>query len=368
MDQPKDAFDRIRGEVEAADDELIVVLERRLKAVLELRRLREHHPEEYLMLESDEAVLRRLSHRSEMIPPLSLEAVMCEVLSACSAQLSPVSIAAEGPTGSFAHLAARERFGRSAELRALDDTKAVLDEVQRGRSTYGVVLLETTSDGAVTATLHNLVEADVKICGELTVPVNYHLFAGAPSGSALGGASEARHVTEVFATPAAIAACERQLRTHFPNAQLTDVASAEVAASQALRNPGTAVVGSRLLSGTPGLELIRERVEDNANVHMRFAIVGAEMPSRTGSDRTIVAVAVHDEPGALLQAIQPFADKGLNLTRLELRPSPSAELGMLFFVEIDGHITDRSILTAVDAVRSTTRYLKVLGSFPSPRP
>ena len=129
---------------------------------------------------------------------------------------------------------------------------------------------------------------------------------------------------------------------------------------------GAAVVGTAMLRELHGLIIARERVEDAAGRETRYAVVGSELPSRTGRDRTVIAMAVGDAPGALYDSLKPFADRDINLTRLESRPTQGAAWRYLFFVEMDGHVTDRPLLTAMDELRNVSRHVKVLGSYPRP--
>jgi chorismate mutase/prephenate dehydratase len=114
------------------------------------------------------------------------------------------------------------------------------------------------------------------------------------------------------------------------------------------------------------LKLIDDRLEDDSDVVTRFGVIGNRLPSRTGQDRTVLAMAPGDEPGALHRALQPLADREINLTRVESRPSTGTQWRHVFFLEMDGHITDRAILTAVEELRRIARYAKVLGSYPRP--
>ncbi len=217
--------------------------------------------------------------------------------------------------------------------------------------------LETSSDGALTATLTGLLQADVKIIGELTLPASYHLL------SSTGNASD---VDKIYGAPSAIAACEGYLRQNHPKATVMDVPSGDVAAQFAKDDHGAASVGTDVTAAAHGLEVVKERIEDYTGVDMRFAIIGNEHPARTGNDRTVLALSVHDEPGALYKALAPFADRGINLTRLESRPGRGTAWRYVFFVELDGHITDRKVLTSVEEIRGKSRMLKVLGSYPRP--
>jgi chorismate mutase/prephenate dehydratase len=271
--------------------------------------------------------------------------------------MAPRTVAYAGSEGGFAHAAARKHFGASATFRSAPSVGAVLEEVTRGRASGGVVPLETSTDGAVTATLHGLVQADVKICAELTMPQSYHL------ASETGNASD---IEKIYGATHAVAACERFLRERFPRATVLDVPSADVAAQFAKEDHGAAAIATDIVVPSHDLRIIHERIEDVTGVETRFAVVGHDLPPRTGTDRTVLAMAVGDGPGSLHRSLQPFADRSINLTRLESRPSHGTAWRHVFFVELDGHVTDRPVLTCIEDVRAVSRMVKVLGSYPRP--
>jgi len=357
MADPKKQFADITEALRAADSKLVNALDARAKAITDYIALRESNPEGYYKLPRDEDVVRAATDAAGAFPAEWVETVVREILSASAQLVAPVSVAYLGPVGGFAHAAARKHFGAAAELRGAPSVQEVLEDVARKRVSFGVVPLETSSDGAITATLTGLLQADVKIGGELTLPANYHLL------STTGNVSD---VDKIYGVAAAIAACERFIRETFPKATVMDVPSGDVAADLAKDDHGAAIVGTDVIASAHELRIAKESIEDEVGVDTRFAVLGNEHPQRTGQDRTVIALSVHDEPGALYAALAPFADRGINLTRLESRPGRGTAWRYVFFVELDGHITDRAVLTAVEELRAKVRMLKVLGSYPRP--
>ncbi|MAQ19607.1 MAG: hypothetical protein CMN30_32995 [Sandaracinus sp.] len=352
-----EALERIVAALESADAALAKALDERARATLQLRQLQEANPDGYYRIPREEDVIARARERLHDFPPAAIEPVFREVLSGCRLLIAPRIVAYQGAAGGFGHLAARRRFGSTTEFRGFQTVPEVLEEVARGRADHGVLPLETSSDGAITATLHGLASSDVRIGGEVTVHTNYHL---------LSGTGHATDVDKVYGSRAALAACERFLQSDLPRATVIDVPSGQVAAELAREDHGAAVVGTAMLRELHGLTIARERVEDAAGRETRYAVVGSELPSRTGRDRTVIAMAVGDAPGALYDSLKPFADRDINLTRLESRPTQGAAWRYLFFVEMDGHVTDRPLLTAMDELRNVSRHVKVLGSYPRP--
>lgn len=352
-------FTRIQKAVDDADRQLVAALDARAKATQAFVALRERAPDSYDSLPSDAEVVQRALESATDFPRNALERVMREVLGACARMIAPVQIVVLGPEGGFAHVAARRHFGSSAEVAARDTVAEVFDDVARNRSVYGVVPFETSSDGALSATLDALVSGEARICGELTVPNSYELV------SMTGNAND---IEKIYGTPAAVAACEATLRREFRRATVLDVRSGLVAAQLASEDHGAAAIVAGLDElGVPHpLRRVLERIEDRTNVETRFVVIGHERPVRTGHDRTMLALAVGEGPGSLYRALQPFADRNIDLTRIESRPARGTSWRYLFIVELDGHMTDRAVLTAVEEVRMASRHVKVLGSYPRP--
>lgn len=349
---------KIREALEQADRDLVAALDARAAAVRAFVALKEESPDSYFSLPSTPEVLQRAREASEGFPPEALERAMREILGACDAMVGPVKVSVPGPEGGFAQVAATRHFGSAAEVKALDSVAQVFDDVARGRASFGVVPLETSSDGAVAETVDALVQSEALICAELTIPCSYDLV------SSTGNQGD---VETVYGTHAALAACEQTLKRDFPKARILDVKTGPYAMGLAREDHGAAAVVASFAEGGPeGMRLVKSRVEDRAGVETRFVVVGDERPKKTGRDRTMIALAVGDEPGSLYHSLQPFAERGINLTRIESRPAHGANWRFVFILELDGHVTERPVLTAVDEVQRTSRHLKVLGSFPRP--
>jgi len=352
----KDAGTDLQARIAAADEALSTALDARAAAVRELLEFRRDHADAYVPMEDDASTIRRAIERAQSFPAAEVDAVFREVLGATASLEAERRVAYGGERGGFAELAARRHFGHAASLVCVADVQAVIDEVLAGRAAFGVLPFETSSDGAVTATLNGLANYEVSICAERTVAADYHL---------LSQTGNVFDIEKIYGPAAGLAAAGRYLLTTFPRATLLDVPSVRVAAELALTDHGAGA-----LSIEPdeevGLRVVAKSVQDEHGRHTRFAIVGRELPSRTGRDRTVVAMALGDRPGALHAVLAPFADRSINLTRLESRPARGSGIRYRFFVEMDGHITDRPLVTALDRVRELCPMVKVLGSYPRP--
>lgn len=348
-------FDTIQAMLQDADAKLVDALERRADALTALRELRVEDPNASAGVAI--APSENLLSQARSFPREALNAVLREVFGHSQALLEPQRISVFGEAGGFAHYAARLHFGSAASYEESTDIDAALRAVAEGRASYAVVPFETSADGALTSTLHSLSEQDVFICAERTVASRHQLLSVTGNGS---------DVDKICGTRAALASCEAYLRKHFSRASLIDVPSAAMGAEFAVGDHGTAVVGTAMLQEANDLRTVADCIDSGEVSETRYVVVGRTLAPRSDSDRTIVAVGVADEPGALYESLQPFAKRGVNLTRIESRPSPAQRWRFRFFVEFDGHVQDEAIQSALAELEHLSRQVKVLGSYRRP--
>ncbi len=265
-----------------------------------------------------------------------------------------------GPAGTFTETAARLLSGTDdiGQLLACGDTGEVIRAVEEGRAERGVIPIENTLEGSVTATLDALAfDTDLLVQGELELPVT--LVAAATSGIELGD------VTEVHSHPVALSACRRWLSQSLAVAERVPATStaraAELVADQG--GPRAAIVNP-LAAERYGLDVLARDIADRSGNSTRFVVVGHELPTPTGWDKTSVVVFIEENrPGALLQLLEIFAERDLNLTKIESRPT-KAELGeYCFFLDVEGHLADERVGDGLAAVKRTHRDVKILGSY-----
>jgi chorismate mutase/prephenate dehydratase len=355
MSNAKQEFEKIRDAVEAADKALADALAARAKAVIELAALRARAADAYFTLPRDADVLNRFVERVDGLPREATRAVMKEVLAACASLIAPAQVVYAGQEGGLGNLAARTHFGAAAVLRAVDSSEAMLTEIERGRASYGVLPFESSHDGAVTQTLNLLARSDIKILAEIPIRRAFHL---------LSKSGDRSQIQKIYAATSALTACERYLAQQFPDASVIDTRSHTLAAARAAAEPDAAALGTDLAVSLAGLQVIDRSIEDTPDLDTRYVALGNDHQPRTGRDRTAVIIALHDAPGVLIDCLKPFSDRRINLYRLETRPARGWEFRYLILFELDGHVTDRPVLSAVEELRSAGRYVKVLGSYP----
>ncbi|MGE3316180.1 MAG: prephenate dehydratase domain-containing protein, partial [Planctomycetaceae bacterium] len=211
--------------------------------------------------------------------PLTSQAVrgvFRNILSASRRKVRTQRVAYLGPSFSFTHLAAIERFGESADLIPVSTIASVFEEVNRGHANFGLVPIENSTDGRIVDTLDMFTRLPLRICGEVQISVHHNLVARCPRSE----------ITEVYSKPQALSQCREWLSRNMPQARLIEVTSTSTAAQLARDKPGVGAVASRQAAVEYDLQLIAENIDDNKNNVTRFANIGEETTRPTGKDRT----------------------------------------------------------------------------------
>lgn len=338
------------------DVEILRVLEKRARMAKEVGALRGAGP--VTLPAQDREHLEALEAMAQdELPKGALTAVLREVHAATLSFEQPIRLAFVGPEGGLGELAARKQLGPGAELLAVESAAEAFDEVHRKRADYAVVPLESSTEGPVQSTLVALTGSDLMLTAATEVDALLSLM------SKTGNLGD---VEKLYAYTADRSAAQRYLRSTLPKVTVLDVRSPALAARLASEDHGAAALVPEATGLAEGLLPIQSNVGDEADLRIRFGIASTRPTSRTGSDTTAFVFSVHDQPGALFDALQHFAERGVNLRTIHSRPMPGELWSYLFYVEVSGHLSDRPLVTALEAVKRQTRFLKVLGSYATP--
>jgi prephenate dehydratase len=266
-------------------------------------------------------------------------------------------IAFQGATGAYSEAAALKAWPH-AETVALDSFDDVFAAVAAGRVSHGILPVENSIGGSIHRNYDLLLDHDLPIVGEVELQIVHHLLA--LPGVALPD------VRRVFSHPQALAQCERFLRT-LPGVEIVatyDTAgSARIIRDQGLRD--TAAVASRRAADVFGLESIREGIQDFDHNITRFIVVARQAEPLGTPDKTTLAFALQNEPGALFKALSVFALRDIDLTKLESRPIPGRPWEYLFYLDLGVGKEDLRCGRAIVHLAESARWVKMLGSYPS---
>jgi len=268
-----------------------------------------------------------------------------------------------GPPGTFteeALLSAPESSG--AEPVPLQTVPDVIAAVVSGDVDGGVVPIENSIEGSVNVTLDTLAfgSPGVSIQRELVLPVRHALLAR--PGVGIG------EIAVVVSHPHATAQCREYLAGTLPKAEVR-AANSTAEAAQIVSERGPiepwAAIGTQLAAKLYGLVVVAPDIEDRRENSTRFVLVGREPAPQSGSDKTSVVCFIEkDRPGALLAILHEFSDRGINLTKLESRPTKERLGEYCFFIDIEGHVEEPNVGLAIAGLRTKILDVKVMGSYP----
>ncbi|OPL11649.1 MAG: hypothetical protein AVO39_04855 [delta proteobacterium MLS_D] len=290
------------------------------------------------------------------LPNDALKAIYREIFSASRNLQKPFSVAYLGPEASFTHQAARRRFGTNTAMISQPTVFDVFEALQRGEASCGVVPVENSLEGSVKMTLDNLISTTLSIVGEIFLPVSHCL---------LSRAGRLDEIRTVYSHPQALAQCRRWLRENLPNCVLREEESTACAARHAFEEPSAAAVASREAADAYGLSVLASAVEDHRSNVTRFLVISNTKTEATGRDKTSVLFASRHEPGSLLGSLKPFADQGINLTRIVSHPMRERAWEYLFFVDFIGHADEKRVSSCLEELKRECTWVKVLGSYPA---
>jgi prephenate dehydratase len=274
----------------------------------------------------------------------------------------PARYAYLGPEGTFTEAALRSLPAAArAELQPFATVPGALDAVRDGEADGAVVPMENSVEGAVPVTLDELALGEpLAITREMTVPVEFALL-GRPGTDGFA-------VRTVLTHPHAAAQCRRWLSTHLPDAEIVQAPSTARAAAMVAESgsPYDAAIAAPLAAERYRLSMLAHGIGDTADAVTRFVLVsrpGAPPPA-TGADKTSVVAFIRDDhPGALLEILEQFATRGVNLSRIESRPTGDGLGQYCFWIDAEGHVADQRVGEVLMGLRRICADVRFLGSY-----
>lgn len=348
------SLEQLRKQIDTLDEELIRLLNDRVRIALEIGRAKKENGGEIYVPSREKAVLDRIAQLNRgPLPAKSARAIYREIMSASLALESNLKIAYLGPPATFTHQAAHAKFGASVDYHPVGTITDVFQAVERGVADYGVVPVENSIEGAVTHTFDQFTATPLKICAEIYLPVALYLLASVPKNQ----------ITRVCSKQEAIGQCRRWLAENLSGIEVDAVNSTALAAEMASKSD-CAAIASRLAAELYGLNVIADNIQDACGNTTRFLVIGRNGSAPTGNDKTSIYFGIRDQVGALHDALDALKANGINMTKIESRPSRSRAWEYYFFVDFVGHADAPGIQAALSELSGHCAVLQVLGSYP----
>jgi len=274
-----------------------------------------------------------------------------------------IKLATLGPKGTFSHEAA-VKFCKDCKIVFCSDIEEIFDAVEESRADFGIIPVENSLEGSVALTLELLLERNAEICREIVININHHLLAlkGARMGS----------IKQVFSHPHALAQCRgiiKKLKLGTRNFLSTAEAAKEIA-SKKLKD--SAAIASEMAAKIYGLEIIKKNIQDYSENKTRFFVIARKCGNRkteagkkrTGKMKSSIIAGIKDRPGALHDMLGSFAKKGINLTKIESRPSKRKLGDYVFYIDFEGDAEGKKVKDILKELSAAATFVKVLGSYP----
>ncbi|MBD5558167.1 MAG: prephenate dehydratase [Desulfovibrio sp.] len=360
----------IRGEIDAVDEELLALFNRRAALSREVGRIKAESRDLIFKPLRERDLLDSLAARNPgELPEPHLRAIWREILSSSRALQRPQNVAYLGPEGTFSYFAGVEYLGHAASFHPCRDIAGVFEEVCSGACELGVVPLENSLQGTVGVSFDLFLKHDVVIEAELFSRISHCLLSNEESLA---------RVKTVYSHPQPLAQCGGWLRAHLPAAALVPVESTAAAAERAAREPGAAAIGNGKLADMLGLSVLARRIEDEPGNWTRFVIIApraasgraAAMPrptpgAQTGADKTSLLFTVPDKAGALSTVLELLAANGINMRKLESRPLHGQLGKYVFFADVESDLDHPRHAELLQKLGHACASFRILGTYPT---
>ena len=353
----KAQLNKLRNKIDEVDSLLLGLLSRRGHLVKQVGQVKNKAGMAHYHVPEREALLIKkiLAKNPGPYDDDAIQSIFREIISASLALEAPLNVAYLGPEGTFTHQAALKQFGHSANLVPQETIKQVFEEVNAGNVHYGLVPVENSTEGAVNVTLDLFMQFPLQISGELQIPIHHNLLSREKNLS---------KISKVYSHPQAISQCRIFLEKYLPHAKCVNMPSTASAAKLVQTEKNAAAIASITAAKNYALPILKKNIEDLVGNFTRFWVIGKLAPGSTGDDKTSIVFSSKDEVGILAKVLKVFADAKINLTKIESRPTRLARWEYVFFIDLDGHASDKEVALALRKVEKMCHYLKILGSYP----
>lgn len=358
----------IRGEIDAVDEELLGLFNRRAALSREVGRIKAEGRDLIFKPLRERDLLDSLAARNPGdLPEPHLRAIWREILSSSRALQRPQNVAYLGPEGTFSYFAGVEYLGHAADFHPCRDIAGVFEEVCSGACELGVVPLENSLQGTVGVSFDLFLKHDVVIEAELFSRISHCLLSNEPSLA---------KIRTVYSHPQPLAQCGGWLRAHLPAAALVPVESTAAAAERAAREEGAAAIGNGKLADMLGLGVLARRIEDEPGNWTRFVIIAPRTASaravprptpggNAGADKTSLLFTVPDKAGALSTVLELLAANGINMRKLESRPLHGQLGKYVFFADVESDLDHPRHAELLKQLGHACASFRILGTYPT---
>jgi chorismate mutase/prephenate dehydratase len=353
-------IDELRKKIDEIDAEVVKLIAERQAVSKEIGKGKNKTGR---IIEDRERELRVLDHvrtlaRDMKISPGDVETIYRQIITA-SKKIQGVAVAFQGEPGAYSEQAAIRFFGPSTKGIPCEFLDGAFEAVQNGEAPFAIVPVENSLEGSITRAYDLLLDSPLMICGETELRISHCLIA--MEGATIDS------IKYVYSHPQALG----QSRNFLRHLKAEIVPASDTAGSvKMIKEQGkidSAAVASARAAEIYGMKILAKEIEDNPHNFTRFFVLSKEDSPPTGNDKTSIVFTLKHKPGALYDSLREFAERRINLTKLESRPTRHQVWEYNFYMDFSGHREEKSIMEALKALEEHAVFVKILGSYPKAR-
>jgi chorismate mutase / prephenate dehydratase len=351
------SLDDLRKKIDETDAGLVKLIAKRIRIAQKIGKEKGTQGRQVVDVEREKRVLgniRRIAE-AENLNWADIEGIYRKVM-ALAKGVQGISVAFQGEVGAYSEEAAFQFFGSSISLKPCESLDEVFKAVEKDEVQFSVVPAENSLEGSISRTYDLLLDTSVKVCGEIELRVMHCLIS--VSDATLDT------IKRVYSHPQALGQCKSFLK----HLNIEVIPTYDTAGSaKMVREMGTtdnAAIASVRAAEIYGMKVLAREIEDNSNNYTRFFILSKQISAPTGHDKTSLVFAVKHKPGALYESLKELANRNINLTKIESRPTRQKPWEYNFYMDFEGHCDDAGFKDALKSLENTTIFTKVLGSYP----
>lgn len=346
-----------RKEIDEVDREIISLIAKRIQLAQKAGQEKANSDIPMIAPEREEAVIQNVKQvaHSLGLDEAAIESLYHKII-VISRVAQETRVAFQGEPGAYSEEAAISFFGSGISTVPCSSLRNTFASLSAGQVQYAVIPIENSLQGGVAESYDLLLDSDFKVCGEIELRVS-HCLIGDPQAD-LGS------IKAVYSHPQALGQCQAFLGhlecELFP---AYDTAGS-VKIIKEKRDLTCAAVASARAAQIYGMKILAHAIEDNPHNYTRFFVLARQDTEPSGHDKTSIALALKHRPGALHSFLSHFSQAGINLTKIESRPTRQKPWEYNFYIDLQGHRKDRRLADTLAQAEEDALFIKILGSYP----
>jgi len=363
-------IDDLRNQIDEIDASLVSLFENRMEIVVKVAEYKKKNNVEILNRGREEAVIKKnidlVKNKALLLEVEKFFKSVMEISrgfqnkSLNSEQVlvntKKLTVGFYGVTGSFSEQASNEYFGEKVNKKAISEFEDIFLELSYGKINYGVIPIENSSTGAISEVYDLLNKYNFYITGEKYLKISQNLMG--IRGSTLDD------IKEVYSHSQGLKQSMEFLKGYKQWKLVPYQSTAKCAELVKDRQDKTlAAIGSTKAAEIYDLEILQKDVNSNTTNMTRFVIIGKEMESNAQSSKTSLVISTTHKAGSLCHVLKHFADNNINLLKIESRPIKNMPWEYFFYIDFEGNINEKKIMTVIELIKNNSGYFKILGNY-----